>query len=109
MSIGALTAQAARPRGRTAWSGLERAALRRTAARADRLQETSEELLAINATDVGPTRIGAGVDRLTLTDGASRHGTTLREIAQHPDPLFESVTRACPNGLRVERLRVPLA
>jgi glutamate-5-semialdehyde dehydrogenase len=33
----------------------------------------------------------------------------LREIANHPDPLFERVDVSVrPNGLRVERLRVPL-
>ena len=78
---------------------------------ADRLEESREELLAINAVDVAAYHeSGAGVDRLTLTDArVEGMASALREIAHHPDPLFESVDRSVrPNGLRVERLRVPL-
>src|SRR5271156_5516614 len=78
---------------------------------ADRLHETSEELLAINARDVAAYHeSGAGVDRLTLTTARiDAMAETLREIAQYPDPLFESVDHSVrPNGLRVERVRVPL-
>ena len=33
----------------------------------------------------------------------------LREIADAPDPLFETVDQSTrPNGLRIERMRVPL-
>jgi len=78
---------------------------------ADRLQETSEELLAINAKDVAAYQeSGAGVDRLTLTtQRIEGMADALREIAEQPDPLFETVDQSVrPNGLHVERLRVPL-
>ena len=78
---------------------------------AERLEESREELLAINAADVAAyDGSGAGVDRLTLTDArVASMAEALREIARHPDPLFERVDRSVrPNGLRVERLRVPL-
>jgi glutamate-5-semialdehyde dehydrogenase len=78
---------------------------------ADRLQETSEELLAINARDVAAyEESGAGIDRLTLTEARiDAMAEALREIARYPDPLFESVDQSVrPNGLRVERVRVPL-
>jgi glutamate-5-semialdehyde dehydrogenase len=78
---------------------------------ADRLQETSDELLAINAKDVAAYQeSGAGVDRLTLSGARiDAMAEALREIAANPDPLFESVDQSVrPNGLRVERLRVPL-
>jgi glutamate-5-semialdehyde dehydrogenase len=78
---------------------------------ADRLQETSEELLAINAKDVAAYQeSGAGVDRLTLSSPRiDAMAEALREIASHPDPLFERVDQSVrPNGLRIERLRVPL-
>jgi glutamate-5-semialdehyde dehydrogenase len=78
---------------------------------ADRLQESRDELLAINAKDVAAyDEPGAGVDRLTLTSArVDAMADALREIANHPDPLFERVDVSVrPNGLRVERLRVPL-
>jgi glutamate-5-semialdehyde dehydrogenase len=78
---------------------------------ADRLQESGEELLAINATDVAAySESGAGIDRLTLTGArVDAMADALREIASHPDPLFEIVDQSVrPNGLHVERLRVPL-
>ena len=78
---------------------------------ADRLQESCDELLAINAIDVAAYReSGAGIDRLTLTSArVDAMAEALREIANSPDPLFEVVDQSVrPNGLRVERLRVPL-
>jgi len=78
---------------------------------ADRLEESREELLAVNANDVAAYReSGAGVDRLTLTNARiDSMADALREIAQHPDPLFERIDQSVrPNGLRIERLRVPL-
>jgi glutamate-5-semialdehyde dehydrogenase len=78
---------------------------------ADRLQESRDELLAINAIDVAAyDEPGAGVDRLTLTSARiDAMADALREIAAHPDPLFERVDASVrPNGLRIERLRVPL-
>jgi len=113
MSIGALTAQghavrdAAKVLGQA--SNEQRCAVLLHVA--DRLQETSEELLAINAKDVAAYQeSGAGVDRLTLTSARiDAMADTLREIAQNADPLFERVDPSVrPNGLRIERLRVPL-
>src|ERR1700722_5842208 len=78
---------------------------------ADRLEESRDELLAINAKDVAAyDESGAGIDRLTLTNArVDAMADALREIADHPDPLFEVVDRSVrPNGLRIERLRVPL-
>src|ERR1035437_5590251 len=78
---------------------------------ADRLEEVRDELLRVNAQEVGDYHeSGPGRDRLTLTkDRVLAMSSALREIAGAPDPLFETLdqsTRA--NGLRVERLRVPL-
>jgi glutamate-5-semialdehyde dehydrogenase len=78
---------------------------------ADRLDELRDELLGVNAQEVGDYHeSGPGRDRLTLTkDRVLAMSSALREIADAPDPLFETQdqsTRA--NGLRVERLRVPL-
>ncbi len=78
---------------------------------ADRFIESRDELLAVNARDVANYReSGAGVDRLTLTEARIEGmAEALREIANHPDPLFEVVDQSVrPNGLHVERLRVPL-
>lgn len=78
---------------------------------AQRLGEVRDELLAVNAAEVAAyTQSGPGRDRLTLTTArVEAMAEALREVAAAPDPLFESVdadTR--PNGLRVERVRVPL-
>jgi len=78
---------------------------------ADRLEEACDELLALNALEVSDYHeSGPGRDRLTLTkERVLSMSSALREIADAPDPLFETQdqsTRA--NGLRVERLRVPL-
>jgi glutamate-5-semialdehyde dehydrogenase len=78
---------------------------------ADRLEEARDELLELNAREVAQYQeSGAGRDRLTLTpERVSSMASALRDIASAPDPLFEvqdASTR--PNGLRVERVRVPL-
>ena len=78
---------------------------------ADLLEELQDELLAVNAAEVAAyDESGPGRDRLTLTKGRiEAMASALREIAAAPDPLFEVVDRNVrPNGLRVERLRVPL-
>ena len=78
---------------------------------ADRLDQSVDELLAVNAVELATYRdAGAGRDRLLLTEAriATMAGA-LREIADAPDPLFETTDASTrPNGLRVERLRVPL-
>jgi glutamate-5-semialdehyde dehydrogenase len=78
---------------------------------ADLLEEVEDELLALNAEEVAAYgESGPGRDRLTLTKGrVAAMASALREIAAAPDPLFEVVDRNVrPNGLRVERVRVPL-
>jgi glutamate-5-semialdehyde dehydrogenase len=78
---------------------------------ADRLEEVLDELLSVNAFEVAAyDESGPGRDRLTLTkERVLAMAGALREIADAPDPLYETQdqsTRA--NGLRVERVRVPL-
>jgi glutamate-5-semialdehyde dehydrogenase len=78
---------------------------------ADRLDEALDELLAVNAVEVANYHeSGAGRDRLTLTpQRVQGMAGALRDIALAPDPLFETQDASTrPNGLRVERLRVPL-
>jgi glutamate-5-semialdehyde dehydrogenase len=84
------------------------AVLRRVA---DRLEDVEDELLAVNAEEVATyEESGPGRDRLTLNSTRVRAmADALREIADAPDPLFEILDRDVrPNGLRVERVRVPL-
>jgi glutamate-5-semialdehyde dehydrogenase len=78
---------------------------------ADQLEERSEEILEANARDLAAYQeSGPGRDRLALD--AKRVGSmasALREIAATEDPLFETSDHDTrPNGLRVERMRVPL-
>jgi glutamate-5-semialdehyde dehydrogenase len=78
---------------------------------ADRLEESLEELLAVNSREVAQYHeSGPGRDRLTLTpERVASMASALRDIADAPDPLFETLDASVrPNGLRVERLRVPL-
>ncbi len=78
---------------------------------ADRLGEVRDELLALNAEEVDDyLESGPGRDRLTLTEQrVADMAQALRQIASASDPLFEVLDQSTrPNGLRVERLRVPL-
>jgi glutamate-5-semialdehyde dehydrogenase len=78
---------------------------------ADRLETVQDELLALNAREVEVyEESGPGRDRLTLTPARVKAmAQALREIADAPDPLFEVLDQDVrPNGLRVERVRVPL-
>ncbi len=78
---------------------------------ADQLDVRCDELLAINADEVAAyEESGAGRDRLTLTpERVGAMAGALREIAASTDPLFEVVDASVrPNGLAIERLRVPL-
>jgi glutamate-5-semialdehyde dehydrogenase len=78
---------------------------------ADALKNREDELLAINALEVDAySESGAGKDRLTLTSQRiTSMADALRAIAASDDPLFESLDHSIrPNGLEVERLRVPL-
>ncbi|MBP8740469.1 MAG: glutamate-5-semialdehyde dehydrogenase [Pseudoxanthomonas sp.] len=83
-------------------------------AMADALDQDAEAILAANARDLEAARAngttGAMLDRLAL-DGTrlSSIANALREVAALPDPVGQ-VTRSevRPNGIRVERIRVPL-
>jgi glutamate-5-semialdehyde dehydrogenase len=78
---------------------------------ADALKNREDELLDINAEEVDAyVESGAGKDRLTLTSQRiTSMADALRDIAAAADPLFETLDASVrPNGLRVERLRVPL-
>jgi glutamate-5-semialdehyde dehydrogenase len=78
---------------------------------ADALKNREDELLAINAEEVDAyVESDAGKDRLTLTSQRiTSMADALRDIAAAADPLFETLDASVrPNGLRVERLRVPL-
>ncbi|GAB1407861.1 glutamate-5-semialdehyde dehydrogenase [Thermomonas brevis] len=83
-------------------------------AMAERLLAGQDAILAANARDMASAAAnGAGkatLDRLLL-DAARVQGMAeaLREVAAQPDPLGE-VTRSetRPNGLRIERQRIPL-
>jgi len=85
-----------------------RAVLRRVA---DQLELVEADLLAVNASEVDAYgESGPGRDRLTLNHArVAGMASALREIAESPDPLYEVLDRDVrPNGLRVERVRVPL-
>jgi glutamate-5-semialdehyde dehydrogenase len=83
-------------------------------AAADLLEARTADLLAANALDVAGAEaagIAPGlVDRLRLDEGrVSGMADGLRQVASLPDPVGEVLdgwTR--PNGLRIERVRVPL-
>jgi glutamate-5-semialdehyde dehydrogenase len=83
-------------------------------AAADLLVERADEVLAANAIDVGrATEAGTTatvIDRLRLNESrilAMADG--LRQVAMLPDPVGEVVDGwVRPNGLRIERVRVPL-
>ncbi|MGH2694147.1 MAG: glutamate-5-semialdehyde dehydrogenase, partial [Actinomycetota bacterium] len=80
----------------------------------DALEERAEDVVRANADDVRRAESegvsGALVDRLRLTDSriaAMAHG--LRAIAAQPDPVGEVVTGwKRPNGILIEKVRVPL-
>ncbi|HTT60048.1 MAG TPA: glutamate-5-semialdehyde dehydrogenase [Acidimicrobiales bacterium] len=78
---------------------------------ADRLEKNEAELLGINEADLEDYHEpGPGRDRLRLTsERVASMASALRAIAHGDDPLFEVLDqRILDNGLRVERLRVPL-
>ncbi|MEA3208155.1 MAG: glutamate-5-semialdehyde dehydrogenase [Chthoniobacter sp.] len=83
-------------------------------AMADRLMAMEAEILAANAEDVEKAKAdgltSAMIDRLTLNSkrlGAMAEG--IRQVAVLPDPVGEIIrdwTR--PNGLRIQKVRVPI-
>ena len=81
---------------------------------ADRLIDRSDEILSANQNDVARS-LGSGasptvVDRLRLSEArVAAMAGGLRSVAMLPDPVGEVVEgHVRPNGLRVERVRVPL-
>ncbi|GAB3513303.1 glutamate-5-semialdehyde dehydrogenase [Pseudoxanthomonas daejeonensis] len=87
-------------------------ALLRSMARA--LDDDADAILAANAHDLDAARAkgiaGAMLDRLAL-DGKRLSGIAgaLREVAALPDPVGQVTRRETrPNGIQVERVRVPL-
>jgi len=81
---------------------------------AESLADRSQEILRANASDVDRS-VASGasatvVDRLRLTEGrVAAMVDGLRSVAMLPDPVGEVVEGYVrPNGLRVERVRVPL-
>ena len=83
-------------------------------AMADELVAAAPEILPANARDVEQARAnglsGAMLDRLTLTDARlAAMADGIREVAALPDPVGEIIrdwTR--PNGLRIQKVRVPI-
>jgi glutamate-5-semialdehyde dehydrogenase len=83
-------------------------------AAADLLLQHSDEIIEANAADVGRAQAAgvtsAVVDRLRLSPG--RLGSMadgLRQVAALPDPVGEVIGGwVRPNGLRIEKVRVPL-
>ena len=81
---------------------------------AELLEDRAGEILSANAADVSrATEEGAGstaLDRLRLSDvRISEMAEGLRQVAALQDPVGEVVEGSVrPNGLRVERVRVPL-
>lgn len=83
-------------------------------AMAGELEASAEWILGANARDVGEAReaglSSAMIDRLRLNpERLSGMADGLRQVAGLPDPVGESFDAATlPNGLRVEKRRVPL-
>ena len=81
---------------------------------ADLIEERSDRILAANAEDVArATDAGAdatSLDRLRLdADRVAGMAAGLHDVARLPDPVGEVVEGwVRPNGLRVERVRIPL-
>ena len=76
------------------------------------IERRAPGILAANEVDVARARgeTAAFIDRLRLDEKRLRAMTAaLREVAALPDPIGEVVeSRTRPNGLRVERVRMPL-
>ena len=83
-------------------------------ARADGLEGAEETILAANAVDVAGARergLGSAmVDRLTLNhERVAAMARGVREVAELPDPVGEVLASwERPNGLRMEKVRVPI-
>ena len=81
---------------------------------ADLLVDRTDELLAANATDVARAEAGGVgatvIDRLRLDEGrVASMAAGLRQVAGLADPVGEVLDGwVRPNGLRIQRVRVPL-
>jgi glutamate-5-semialdehyde dehydrogenase len=81
---------------------------------ADLLEQRRSDILAANEDDVREAEAGGAtpteLDRLRLTEArVAAMADGLRQVAGLPDPVGEVVEGTVrPNGLRVERVRVPL-
>jgi len=81
---------------------------------ADLLVDRSPDLISANGRDVARARASGStaaiIDRLTLTSGRiEAMAAGLRQVAALPDPVGEVVDGwVRPNGLRIQRVRVPL-
>ncbi len=78
---------------------------------ADQLEQRCDELLEVNRVDLEAYQeSGPGRDRLLLNAArVSAMALALRDIANAPDPLNDTVDQDTrPNGLQVERMRVPI-
>jgi len=81
---------------------------------ADAIRSDAEAIAAANQADVLAAKdaglSAAMIDRLTLTDKRiEAMATALESIARQPDPVGKSIAAYNrPNGLRVEKRRVPL-
>ncbi len=79
-----------------------------------RLEASAADIVRANTADVDAARAsgtsGAMLDRLALDpERVARMAASVREVAALPDPVGEVVQRSTrPNGLVVERVRVPL-
>ncbi len=83
-------------------------------AMAEALEASAEQLIAANAVDVSAARdegtVATTLDRLTLTDKRlASMAAGLRSVAAQGDPVGEVVEGwKRPNGLSIEKVRVPL-
>lgn len=116
MSASSVTELGRRAKGASRVLATANGAVKDTALRvaADLLEERRSDILAANAGDVERAEVDGAtatqIDRLRL--GGERLAAMadgLRQIAGLPDPVGEIVDGSVrPNGLRVERVRVPL-
>jgi glutamate-5-semialdehyde dehydrogenase len=78
---------------------------------ADSIEANAQRILAANRVDLDSSGLqGAMHDRLLLTpDRISAMAGGMRDVARLPDPVYEVLADwTCPNGLRVQKIRVPL-
>ncbi|MEP0842664.1 MAG: glutamate-5-semialdehyde dehydrogenase [Phycisphaerae bacterium] len=107
-------AQACRRAGRTLGVTPGRQRNEAVRAMADELRNRTATLVSENARDLEAGRQAgltpAILDRLTLDPGrVAKMARAVAEIAEQPDPVGETIeARMRPNGLRVEKRRVPI-